>query len=246
MPGTPTPRLGLATIDGATDAVSSYPAVNLSQMDILDNALLQPVYTAFATSGTAADGQLAVGAPGVTITLPAIGSLSKVIVVQANSTVTGANPVTVAAGGGQTISGVGASGVSSILLGTAFATVTLFANAGGSAWEIISGQQDTGWVALTLSTNWVAWTGYTPAARLIGDRVWLCGKATNQTGGNSITPFGTFPASVRPASQVDVGAQLVGGGSENMTIAPAGTASVAPTVANNATLSLDDLSYRFV
>lgn len=40
MPGTPTPRLSLPTINGFTDDVSSYPAVNLSQVDILDDAQL--------------------------------------------------------------------------------------------------------------------------------------------------------------------------------------------------------------
>lgn len=40
MPGTPTTRLSLPTIDGSTDAVSSYPAVNSSQMEILDNAAI--------------------------------------------------------------------------------------------------------------------------------------------------------------------------------------------------------------
>ena len=72
-----------------TDNESAFPPVSSQQMTTLDAALLQPVYTTFASSGTAADGQLAVGAPGVTITLPSIGSLSKVITVQANSTVTG-------------------------------------------------------------------------------------------------------------------------------------------------------------
>lgn len=39
MPGTPTSRLALPTIASATDDVSAYPAVNLSQMTTLDNAV---------------------------------------------------------------------------------------------------------------------------------------------------------------------------------------------------------------
>lgn len=39
MPGSPTPRLGLPTIAATTDTVASYPGVNLSQMDTLDNAV---------------------------------------------------------------------------------------------------------------------------------------------------------------------------------------------------------------
>jgi hypothetical protein len=189
-----TTRLGLE-YPQSSDNVSSYPTVAAQATGVLDNAIVLPTYTTFNTSGTAADGQLCQAAPGVTVTLPNIGSGQKIVQVVAISTVTGASPVTVAAGSGQTISTVGALAASSILLGTAGAFVTLYGS--GTVWTVIAGQQDTGWVTITAATGWSAGTGTpaTPQAKLVGNIVRLQGGFT-WSGGGTVSPVSTLASSL--------------------------------------------------
>jgi hypothetical protein len=51
MPGTPTTRLSIPTISGSVDDVSAYPAANLAQMEIVDNAAVYLSGTLAARAG---------------------------------------------------------------------------------------------------------------------------------------------------------------------------------------------------
>ena len=93
------------------------------------------------------------------------------------------------------------------------------------------------WQNITLGSGVSAGSGYTPAARLVGDTVELCGTPTDFA---TTTAWGTIPAGLRPASTVtlvSIDATTV----RNVSISPAGaiTTSVAST-----NLALDGLSYR--
>lgn len=67
MPGTPTTRLSLPTINGATDAVSSYPSVNTSQMGTLDNAAIYQSGTLAARPATPVAGTFYFATDGPTL-----------------------------------------------------------------------------------------------------------------------------------------------------------------------------------
>jgi hypothetical protein len=122
-------------------------------------------------SVTAQAGQSLVAAPNANITLPAPTAPGAVITVRANGSVTASSPVTVSA---SSIYGVGLPGVTSFVLGTQSAFATLQSD--GTAWGVIAGQQDTGWVALTLGSGISAWaSGYTPSYRRTGITVQLSG-----------------------------------------------------------------------
>jgi hypothetical protein len=117
--------------------------------------------------------------PSVTITLPAPVA-GMMIGVSPNSSVTGTSQVTVNYGSA-VLNGPGMHGVASFKLGTPDVCVVLLAD--GANWRIVSGQQDTGWVPLTLITGVTGNTGsYTPAARLRGDEVSIRGSLANNTG----------------------------------------------------------------
>ena len=104
----------------------------------------------------------------------------------------------------------------SFLLGTPNASVLLQFNGVNGTWEIISGQQDTGWVAL--STYYTAGTltySGTPSYRIIGDRVWFKDAVYPGTGLN----IATLPSAARPS----VTKYISGGpGAEQVTIATSG------------------------
>jgi hypothetical protein len=121
--------------------------------------------------------------------------------------VSGATPTTVAASGGLTIYGVGASFVSSILLGTPGSFVVLMADGAGH-WLVIAGQPDSGWVALTLASGGGFGSGdvlpasgfdSTPSARLVGSTVGLKGVLENNMGGSlgALSTWATAPSSMR-------------------------------------------------
>jgi hypothetical protein len=147
-----------------------------------------------------------VNGAGVTITLPTPTAGAQVTI--ENGLGTAASPTTVSSSSAN-IYGVGSNGVSSFVLGTARATVTLVAD--GGAWLCMPGSvQDTGYVALTLNAGWAAQSGYfAPAYRLLGGRVSLRGAATYNSGVAN-QPLATFPASIRPALQVGVSASQGG------------------------------------
>lgn len=156
------------------------------------------VYTSIGTNTSATDGHLYNCSAPLNLTLPTPTAGCTVGVFAGIGTgISGAAQVRVTAGGGN-INGVGLSAAASFALGVEGAFALLQAT--GSAWILVSGQQDTGWVSLSLVNSWTASVGYyTPAYRLRGDTVSLRGKAHD----GSAATVATLPSGVRPASQVD-------------------------------------------
>lgn len=197
--------------------ISSIPAAGLAgrvyyatdtKRWYLDNGtvwvpLLPGLATRVITSGaTAVSGDLIVVTSGnpltVTLPAPALGAQVGVLAIAAS----GASPVTVS---GTNIYGVGLSAASSFPLGTAGAQVSLQSD--GANWYIVSGQQDTGWVAITPGTGIAdlsGGTGYTIASRVRGDHGELRGQLDNNSGGviGSSAIIATIAASCRPAKFV--------------------------------------------
>ncbi len=189
----------------------------------------------------AAPGDVIDTVPGATITLPsASGSFPLPITIIANGGVSGASPVTVA---GTNIYGVGLSAASSFLLGTPNASVTLMPLNG--VWLIISGQQDTGWVAFpSLTSPLVSGAGgggAPPRYRLTGDRVLLDGQFSNPSGSAfANATMATLPAGYRPpyARAFTV---YYGGSTAPVGISTGG--GVSAGVGAGAYLNLDGISY---
>lgn len=123
----------------------------------------------------------------------------------------------------------------------------------GAAWNTV--QVAGAWSNLTLQTGITAFSGhYTPAARIVGDKVELCGVVINSTGASSPGLFATLPSSAYyPASTVIINANNFDGTNEqaNCIVINSGTANLIagggpsqwPT---SQPLILDGLSYRLV
>lgn len=107
-------------------------------------------------------------------------------------------------------------------------------------------QQDTGWVPLTLATNWSAAAGYyPPSVRLISDRGYFSGAISS---GVSVPPsqFTTLSSAFRPQSTAALLTATVDGSTFNtLTVATGGAVSLSAPPANE-TFCLDGLSYRLV
>lgn len=173
----------------STDAPSVHTDIQ-ALAQALANRLTSP--TAHAASATLSDGELAVStASPITLTLPSAAANAKVGVFA--KVATAANPVTISSGSSN-IYGLGLNGVSSLVLGSIGAFVVLQSD--GTNWFVTDGQQDTGWVTLSLGTGMATHGGDTPAGRLVGDRVRLRG-AIDQSGG-SASSLATLPASMKP------------------------------------------------
>jgi hypothetical protein len=204
--------------------------------------------TTATTSRTGVNGESVAVSPSQTLTLPASPVKGDRIQIIALGTVAGATPVTVA-GGGKTINGVGLSGASSFLLGTPNSNTTVQYD--GTAWRVIDGQQDTGWVLLTLPVTNVLSFGALPAsARLRGDTIRLKGFLKNLTGspiaantvianypnawgpssGIEIVTFDTLTSNTTHAVQTDMGGNR-------------GAMALAETWATNGGLVLDGLTF---
>lgn len=177
---------------------SDAPNVHTDIQALANSLDTVPAYPAtMTTSATATAGLSYVVSASQTLTLPASPTKGDIIRAAAASTVTGATAVTVAASGGKGINGLGLSAASLLKLGTPFAHTTLQYD--GTNWQIIDGQQDTGWLALSLSGGVSAvGGGYSPSYRVLGDRVWLRG-GVSFTATASIT-IATLPAGARPAN----------------------------------------------
>jgi hypothetical protein len=100
-------------------------------------------------------------------------------------------------------------------------------------------QQDSGWETLSLMPNFNAGPGYTPAGRLSGSVIYLCGSIINNTGSNT-TPgqtWATLPIGVRP---LQAAIAVV------WNISTSGTMSYSGIAANGDVLPLDGLVFRAV
>jgi hypothetical protein len=176
-------------------------------------------------------------AAGVTITLPNWPQ-GGFIVVTAASGVTAGNPVTVASAN---IYGDGLSDATSFPIGVPGVTVLLIGN--GSSWHMI-GQQDTGWVALTLPSGVSSSGGDTASGRIVGSRLLLKGELTNNSAG-SITTWATLPSNVRPSVQRVVKLLISNVGGENVyngNVNTGGTIVLGASTNNGTTLFLDDVA----
>lgn len=125
-----------------------------------------------SSSLTANYGDLVIAGPGATITLPT-ASNNRVVGIVASTTVSGANPATVA---GTNLWGLGLVGATSYKLGLPGAYTILESD--GTNWYTIAGQQDTGWVSLNLQTGVTVGDGYTPVCRIAGNILKLRGTAS--------------------------------------------------------------------
>lgn len=220
----------LTWANGNIDASNISPASGYARL----------VYRTASSNTTVSPGDWTSVAAGVTVTLPAPTTANQLVAISAFGTgPSGSNPVTVS---GTNIYGVGLIAASSFKLGTPMASVLLQSD--GANWQMVSGRQDTGWVALTLAASWGTVVGtYVPAGRLTGDRVELRGVAQNNTGGSS-AGIATLPAAFVPGSIVRVPTSIAGG-----TVTPGG-ATVSGTgltaisaVTNTQQIALDGASY---
>lgn len=196
MPGSPpnTPRVNAPRYsDADTAAFSAQVNAVADAFDAFVAKRLTPHVVTTGT-GTAASGECVVASLNTTINLPTPTSEHDFIRVLGATTVTGAAPVAINRGGAALIFGKGLSlsGVTSVKLGTPTAFVDLF-SWDGTNWLIVGGEQDTGWVALTLKAGVSAAGSTTPAARLKGDTVYIQGQITHPGGASAFATAAFVP-----------------------------------------------------
>lgn len=227
-------------------------STDLTSVQTWANATAASQYLQFAlrttaVSVTAAHGDWVLAGAGTTITMPSASS-NLFVMIQADGTVTSSSPVTVSSSGN--MFGLGLNAASSFLLGTPFAHVILAG--AGTNWSVVSGQQDSGWVALALKTNINSGgpTYYTPSCRLLGNTVYLSGQAQNNTGGTinaSTASWATVPAGYRPSNTTAFGMLTINGSgvaSCGGGVDTSGNITTANAISNNGGLYLDNSFYR--
>ncbi len=168
--------LGSRPSAGSVPNGSTYLATDAGTLSVGNGSawsVFAPQMTPYAPAGnvTATANATYYMAPSSTLTLPSSPANGAMVGVQAASNVSGASPVTVSSSVWW-IYGIG-TGLYSFLLGTPNASVLLQFNALTDTWEIISGQQDSGWVNL----------GGGDQVRNIADRAY--GKSTFALSGTS-------------------------------------------------------------
>ena len=199
---------------------------------------LIPVST--STSTTAVDGQelLVTGSSAITITLPSHASGQMVGVTNYSS---GGTTVS-----GTLIQGLGLSSASSFPLGAVGAHAILLDD--GTNWNLIAGQQDTGYLAMTLGSGVNSIAGYTPAARLVGNMVELCGTLHNNSGTTlaAFTTMATLPAAIgAPAQEVLWTAPALTGNATSVLFINGSTAiENETTMAANLSAGIDGWRFR--
>jgi hypothetical protein len=227
----------------STDA----PNVHTDIQALANSLETTPLYpTTAVTSRTGIAGESVAVSPSQTLTLPASPAKGDIIQILALGTVTGTTPVTVTASGSKVINGVGLSSASSFLLGmpNAYATVQY----DGTAWRVIAGQQDTGWVTWTQPTSWTPTSGNPPAVRVVGNVASMRGQTQNQTG-TSQTVYATglvLPAAAIPTVQrIGQGGGTTGLPGCFFNIPTNGSMQLNPTsaIANNTFINFDGISY---
>jgi hypothetical protein len=186
-----TPNLGLAQ-PLTSDSTSELRLSITGNASALDAYSLLTTVQSNSSSTTLSRGQSVIASPNTTQTLPS-ASANAMVAITASGTVTGSSPVTVS---GSNIQGIGLVSASSFLLGTPGAYAILQSD--GTNWHIVAGQQDTGWLSVTVNTGagYAAVSGETPVARLVADRVWLRGGIKNPTGSNLSANAFTLPAAI--------------------------------------------------
>lgn len=158
-------------------------------------------YSGWAADYTAHDGETVRITGSHTVTLPTPRKGARVTVISYNGS--GAAPVAVSAAPA-IISGAGAGGTY-ILLGAPGAFATLLSD--GVGWQIVEGEQNTGWLQLPLYPGYVNYAGgyQAPGYRKRGDVVTLRGLVTYTT----ISSYAIWTPVLLPVGCRPVGANLI-------------------------------------
>ena len=145
-----------------------------------------------------------------TATLEATPTGGDVCGVRAGASISGAGPITVS-GNGNLIGVPGATtGVSTITLGHPASFVTLLW--AGTIWWVIAGGEDTGWVALTLTSGVIAGDpGVTPSIRRANGRVFFQGTLKTPSGFGALSRMATIPSAYLPASDLTLNTGVING-----------------------------------
>jgi hypothetical protein len=153
----------------------------------------------------------------------------------------GTGVVTVTASSG-VIYGVGltSSGAASLKLGTPGAFVILYDD--GTNYEVVAGEQDTGWTTVSVFTNsWAVYTSLTIAYRLTGNILRLRGAAAG--GANGTAAF-TLPAGFRPQTALNIPTAVASSAYGTSSAAIATSGVVTLTFGGTLTyMGLDGLSF---
>lgn len=161
----------------------------------------QLAVTSKTTTYAAAVGDLVLCTGSFVVTAPAPVA-NGVFGVYAVSGMTGASAITITRHATDGFYGLGMTGATNCYLGIPGSYVVFESN--GTNWVTVSGQQDTGWVAIPPPGGYTTASGYyTPATRLIGDTVLMRGIHTNGSGIPS--SYNTTLATIfRPAAKVQL------------------------------------------
>ncbi len=171
--------------------------VLVTQLDAKARGL---VVSPTAGSATLVDRQLAVytGSTAATFVLPS-PALNVQVGVFVGGPLTGAQQLTVTTPTGI----IAGKGVATASIGLGFPNAFVRLHGDGTNYMIAGGARDTGWVALTggITAGVFPSGGYTPAARLIDDRVWLRGILYNGSGSDiaPATALAQIPVALEPA-----------------------------------------------
>lgn len=193
------------TSTGGTVAITS-PGGPTTNIDVSSRTIPPLIPTAKAANYPAVSGDYVEMTGAFTVTLPAPTANRIVAVTSVNGT--GAAPCTVSSvtNGGNILGPGVAAAAQTILLGAAGSYVILVAD--GTNWNIVSGQQDTGWIvvgsggsAAPFTNSWANFGSgnATAAYRLQGNIVRLRGGI--QSGASGTSPF-TLPTGFRPLAQI--------------------------------------------
>ena len=219
-------------VNGNIDTNNLNAGANIAYSQLaLSSALLALKPQSVAVNTNAASGNLYRATATATITLPGHSAGQVVGVINVSGTTTVA---------GTSIQGVGLSAAASFTLGTPGAAAILVDD--GTNWNIVAGQQDTGWVALTLTTMTTVAGYYVPAVRVIGNMAYTRGlaQATGTiTGGTTCM---TFPSVAWPASKTELPFAAIGAGA-GATLQTTGALAMAGNLSNGNNVMLDGLSY---
>lgn len=163
-------------------------------------------YSPTVVSVAAADGALVVANAGaLTVSLPG-PTVNALVGVLAGAGVGPTSVVQVAATGGAHINGIGLFVATGLQLGRFGSFVLLQCD--GANWWVIAGQQDSGWSPLTLAGGTPDVGAYVPAARRLGDIVYLRGAFTNSAVIGAGGTLATVPSGMAPSARASLRLQL--------------------------------------
>lgn len=218
-------------VNGNIDATNLNPASGIPHL----------IARAASSNVAAAAGDLIRATATLTVTLPSPAANTNAFVGVLND---GSGSAVVTVSSGSAIGFVGGPSTS-FQLGTNFSFAVLYCS--GSNWYIVSGQQDTGWVNLTLGTGIVVAASATPQIRQRGDRIELSGSAQNTSGGSLAigTTIFTVGASFTPTRSAIIPIGTKPGLATSLQILASGTTMTnTDSWPNNQIISIEGQAYR--